>query len=68
MPVRPFRIVIGELDEDVEPTSSRALYDYARSRGGSVKLISAGATAHGETLAWSYTPNLTWFEHLAGQP
>lgn len=65
VPRAPLRIVTGEADRDVPPASSRALYDYARARGGAVELRSMGPVDHMTAAARSYAPTLEWFEALS---
>lgn len=65
VPQAPLRIVVGEADRDVPPASSRALYDYAKARGGAVELRSMGAVDHMTAAAMSYAPTLEWFEGLS---
>lgn len=64
-PRAPLRIVIGEADEDVPPTSSRALLDHAR-RSGTVTAQTVPGADHMGAAAQSYAPTLTWFESLSG--
>lgn len=64
VPRAPIRIVYGVADTDVPAASSRALYEYAKPRGGAVTLHGMGATDHMATAAQSYAPSLTWFDAI----
>lgn len=65
IPKAPFRLYFGEDDVDVTPASSRALFDYAKQKGGNVSLHSLGAVDHQESAALSYAPALKWFDALS---
>ena len=63
-PVAPFRLYVGDEDHDVPPAASRALFDYARKRGGAVRLFPVQADHQG-SAALAYAPTLAWFDTLA---
>jgi pimeloyl-ACP methyl ester carboxylesterase len=63
-PVAPFRLYTGENDIDVTPESSRAFYNYAKSRGGNISLHSLGDVDHQASISLTYAPALAWFEEL----
>jgi pimeloyl-ACP methyl ester carboxylesterase len=64
-PAAPFRLYTGEKDVDVTPESSRAFYNYAKSRGGNISFHSLGAVDHMASISLTMAPALNWFEELA---
>lgn len=65
IPVAPFRLYFGEADVDVPPSASKAFFDYAKARGGSVSLHPLVRADHPTSASMSYAPTLKWFDELA---
>jgi hypothetical protein len=65
LPKAPLRLYVGSRDTDVSPEDSRALYRYAKPRGGNISLISVGPYDHGGT-AYQSTPLVrAWFDQIS---
>jgi len=65
VPQAPVRIYFGRADVSVPEASARALFDFAKPRGGVVSLHDMGEVDHATTAAMAYAPSLAWFDVLS---
>lgn len=66
-PRAPLRVVLGGADEQVDPQSTRILFETARARGGNVSIIETPGFSHMQAGDAAYASSLDWFESLAAE-
>ena len=66
-PKRPLHLVIGSADTNVDPESTRALFDRAQALGGAISATELPNLDHRQTGDTSYAIALARFEAISGQ-